>query len=408
MIYQVLDETEVLKEEVQKTVNIIVVGSGGGGCKAVDSMIKGGIKGVKFVAVNTDIDALRKNYAETKIQIGINTTGGRGAGGMPDRGEQAAIEDEEKIRETLKGAHMVFVVAGMGGGTGTGSAPVIARIARSLGALTVGVVTKPFAFELNQRKKQAEEGIIKLKEEVDTLIVIPNEKILDVIERKTSFKDAFARANDVLSQGVKGISDLIVEVGEINLDFADAEAVMKDQGEALMSIGYGEGENRVAAAASNALDNPLLEEISIKGATNVLVYVSSGDDFSMHEFKETISLITADVSPDAHVFAGMYINPELKDSIKVVVIATGFTGIQEEDRELVQEMAKPGDENFTSAEFKQILEKSKKSRNDFLSRRDNGYMEEELEIPSVLRYQYYNNSDDCVSNYATAGKSADK
>jgi cell division protein FtsZ len=374
------------KEEDQQPVKIVVVGAGGGGSNAVDAMIKCGIKGVKFLVVNTDVKDLAKSLAESKLQIGVNTTGGRGAGGMPDRGEKAALEDEAKIKEALKDADMVFVTAGMGGGTGTGSAPVIAKVAKSLGALTVGVVTKPFGFELNKRMKQAEEGIARLRNEVDTLIVIPNEKIFSIIDRKTPFKDAFAKADEVLHQGVKGISDIIVESGYINIDFADAETIMRNQGDALMTMGYGQGDDRVTEAVSSAMDNPLLEDTSIKGATQILIYVSGGEDFSLVEYDEVVKAITKDIHPDANVIAGMYIDPEMGDKIRVTVIATGFEAAASR-RAQVFPSAEKGipkvGEIISEEEFQNMRDKTRR-QNDFLPQR-NSYAGEDLDIPTLIR-----------------------
>jgi cell division protein FtsZ len=374
------------KEEVPQPVEIVVVGVGGGGSNAVNAMIRCGIKGVAFLAVNTDIKALATSMAGMKLQIGVNTTGGRGAGGMPDTGERAALEDEAKIKEILKDADMVFVTAGMGGGTGTGAAPIIARIAKSLGILTVGVVTKPFGFELNRRMKQAEEGIAKLRHEVDTLIVIPNEKIFNIIDRKTPFLTAFARADEVLYQGVKGISDIIVETGYINIDFADAETVMRDQGDALMTMGYGQGDDRVMEAVSSAMDNPLLEDTSIKGATQILIYVSGGEDFSLIEYDEVVKAVTKDIHPDANVIAGMYIDPEMEDKIRITVIATGFESAASRKAQVFPnaEKAPPTlSEIITEEEFQNMRDRTKR-QNDFLPHRNN-YAEEDLEIPTLIR-----------------------
>ncbi|MDR0718837.1 MAG: cell division protein FtsZ [Treponema sp.] len=316
------EKVDVMLE--QPPVNIVVVGTGGGGSNAVNGMIRQGVRGVKFIAVNTDSKDLNKSNAETKLQIGAKLTLGQGAGGKPEIGEKAALESEEEIKKILTGAHMVFVTAGMGGGTGTGSAPVIAHIARELGALTVGVVTKPFDFERKHRMQQAEAGIAKLREEVDTLIVIPNQKLLCNVDRKTSCLEAFARADDVLRSGVQGISDIITETGDMTIDFADAVSVMKNQGEGLMAIGYGEGENRIRQAVEGAMNDPLLEDTSIKGATHMLIYVAGSKNFSMVEYSEIVEAITEDADPNAVVITGLYINPELEDRIRVTVIATGF------------------------------------------------------------------------------------
>jgi len=322
MNIQVVEERQNLPG-VTPTV-IKVVGAGGAGSNAVNCMIESGLAGVEFIAANTDLQALGRNKAPTKLAIGTKLTGGLGAGGKPEVGEKAAMEDHDAIIEAIKGADMVFVTAGMGGGTGTGSAPVIARIAREKGALTVAVVTKPFAFEGKQRMKLAEEGIAKLREAVDTLIVIPNEKLFTMVDRSTPCKEAFAKADDVLRQGVQGISDIILETGFINVDFADTMTIMKDQGEALMSIGHGAGESRVRDAVTSAMDNPLLEDSPIKGATKMLIYVTGGENFPMVEYQEVVNSISADADPEALIVTGLGYSPDMEDRIRVTVIATGF------------------------------------------------------------------------------------
>jgi cell division protein FtsZ len=380
------NRTEGRGEEDLQPVEIVVVGAGGGGSNAVDAMIRCGIKGVKFLAVNTDIKALAKSMAGMKLQIGVNTTGGKGAGGMPDIGEKAALEDEVKIKETLKDADMVFVTAGMGGGTGTGAAPVIARIAKSLGALTVGVVTKPFGLELNRRMRQAEEGIAKLRNEVDALIVIPNDKLFNIIDRKTPFLTALAKADEVLHQGVKGISDIIVETGYINIDFADAETVMRNQGDALMTMGYGQGDDRVTEAVSSAMDNPLLEDTSIKGATQILIYVSGGEDLSLVEYDEAVKAITKDIHPDANVIPGMYINPEMENKMRITVIATGFDATASRKAQVFPNAEKgspKASEIISEEEFQNIRDRTKR-QNDYLPHRNN-YTGEDLDIPTLIR-----------------------
>ncbi|MDR1637886.1 MAG: cell division protein FtsZ [Treponema sp.] len=304
---------------------IKVIGGGGGGCNAVNRMIDCGLEGVEFIAVNTDLqDLLKKSRAAIKLQIGSKLTGGRGAGGLPEKGEKAANEDLDLIREHVKGADMVFVTAGMGGGTGTGSAPIIAKIAREEGALTVGVVTKPFSYEGPAKMEIAEGGIRKLREVVDTLIVIPNQQLMGMVERTTPLKQAYLMADDVLRQAVQGISDLITQTGLINIDFADVESTMKDQGDALMGIGLGSGENRAKDAANKAIDNPLLEETSIEGATKLLVNVAGGEDLSLVELDEVVNVIRAKAHPDVHIIHGVTEVPDLGDSIRVTVIATGF------------------------------------------------------------------------------------
>ncbi|MCL2069979.1 MAG: cell division protein FtsZ [Treponema sp.] len=383
---------EVLIEaaRAEEPVTIVVIGTGGGGCNAVNGMIERGIKGVKFIAVNTDAQALRASKAGVKLQIGSKITGGRGAGGIPDIGEQAAIDDKEQIANALEGADMVFVTAGMGGGTGTGSAPVIAQIAKSQGALTVGVVTKPFDFEKIYRMDVAEMGISKMREVVDTLIVIPNQRLLNNVDRKTSIPEAFRKADDVLRQGVQGISDSIIETGLINIDFADAVTVMRDQGDALMAIGYGTGEDRVEEAISSVLDNPLLEDTSIKGATRALIYVAGGEDLPLVEYDEVVRRITADMDKDAIVIPGMYLDPILENKIRVTVIASGFRDQAPQKLELVKPV-KP--ETVTGKEFDAFMGNGmfpdylppRDRRDDYPRRDEYKYTNEDLDVPTVIR-----------------------
>ncbi|MDR1127396.1 MAG: cell division protein FtsZ [Treponema sp.] len=318
---------EVLDDKVLNTTPayIKVIGTGGGGSNAVNRMIECGLHGVEFIVANTDVQDLNKCKANIKVQIGSKLTGGRGAGGKPEIGEKAANEDREKIADVLRGAHMVFVTAGMGGGTGTGSAPVIAQVARELGALTIGIVTKPFDFEGHHKRKLADDGIAKLREGVDSLIVIPNQHLLSIVGRNMPIMEAFFKADDVLRQSVQGISDIITETGLINIDFADVETTIKNQGDALMGIGFGSGDNRVADATSQAIDNPLLEDTSIEGATHILVNVT-GDQktLSLTEFDEAVKIITANADPNAVIISGASYGDDMDDKIKVTVIATGF------------------------------------------------------------------------------------
>ena len=302
---------------------IKVIGVGGGGNNAVNRMIQEGVTGVEFIAVNTDAQALLLAQAETKIQIGDKLTRGLGAGGNPEVGEAAAEESRDAIIKALEGADMVFVTAGMGGGTGTGAAHVVAECAKEIGALTVGVVTKPFQFEGKRRMNQAENGIVNLKEKVDTLITIPNDRLLAVIDRKTSMLDAFRIADDVLRQGVQGISNLIAVPGMINLDFADVQSVMKDAGSALMGIGTAKGEGAAVAAAEAAIKSPLLEN-SIDGARGVLLNITGGRDLGLFEVNEAASIVEEAASEDANIIFGAVIDESLEDEIRVTVIATGF------------------------------------------------------------------------------------
>jgi cell division protein FtsZ len=303
---------------------IKVVGVGGGGTNAVNRMVDAGLKGVEFIAVNTDAQSLQMCDADIKLQIGGQLTRGLGAGANPDTGYGAANESRDEIKEALKGADMVFVTAGEGGGTGTGAAPVIAEIAKhEIGALTVGVVTKPFLFEGSQRSRQAEEGIDRLGEQVDTLIVIPNEKLLGIVERRTSILDAFRMADDVLRQGVQGITDLITIPGLINLDFADVRTIMHDAGSALMGIGAASGESRAAEAAKAAISSPLLEK-SVEGATGILLNITGGSDLGLFEVNEAAEIIQSAAASDSNIIFGAVIDESVADDLRVTVIATGF------------------------------------------------------------------------------------
>lgn len=302
---------------------IKVIGVGGGGSNAVNRMIESGIQGVEFITVNTDAQALNMARAETKLKIGEKLTRGLGAGANPDVGKKAAEESRELLVQQLKGADLVFVTAGMGGGTGTGAAPVIAEIAKECGALTVGVVTRPFTFEGRKRAMQAEQGIAALKEKVDTLIVIPNDRLLEIVDKKTPMMEAFREADNVLRQGVQGISDLIMVPGLINLDFADVKTIMSERGSALMGIGVGTGENRAAEAARKAIQSPLLET-SIEGARGVIMNITGGVNLSLYEVNEAAEIVIAASDPEVNVIFGAIIDENLKEEIKVTVIATGF------------------------------------------------------------------------------------
>ena len=306
---------------------IKVVGVGGGGVNAINRMIESGLRGVEFIAVNTDAQALLMSDADVKLDIGRDLTRGLGAGADPDKGRQAAEDHSDEIEEVLKGADMVFVTAGEGGGTGTGGAPVVARIARSLGALTIGVVTRPFSFEGKRRATQAETGIANLREEVDTLIVIPNDKLLEMTDHQVAILDAFKQADQVLMQGVSGITDLITTPGLINLDFADVKAVMSNAGSALMGIGSARGEDRARAAAEMAVSSPLLEA-SIDGAHGVLLSISGGSDLGLFEVSAAANLIEEAAHEDANIIFGTVIDDALGDEVRVTVIAAGFDGGQ--------------------------------------------------------------------------------
>ncbi|MGE5590933.1 MAG: cell division protein FtsZ [Bacillota bacterium] len=309
--------------ELDQVAAIKVIGVGGGGNNAVNRMITAGLRSVEFIAVNTDAQALTLSMAAQKVQIGGKLSRGLGAGANPDIGEQAAQESREVILQALSGADMVFITAGMGGGTGTGGAPIVAEVAKELGALTVGVVTKPFAFEGRKRLAQAERGIAALRDKVDTLITIPNDRLLQVVEKKTSIIDAFKMADDVLRQGVQGISDLIAVPGLINLDFADVKTIMHEAGSALMGIGVSRGENRAVEAARMAISSPLLET-TMDGAKGVLLNITGGADLGLSEVNDAAEIIAQAADPDANFIFGAVIDDSISDEIRITVIATGF------------------------------------------------------------------------------------
>ena len=316
--FSVMDESPVSPTVIK------VIGAGGGGSNAVNRMIEAGLQHVEFIVANTDKQALNKSVAENRIVIGSKLTNGLGAGGKPEIGEQAAIEDSEAIANILRGANMVFVTAGMGGGTGTGAAPIIAKIAKEQGALTVGVVTKPFDFEGKVRMQYAEEGIRKLREYVDTLIVIPNQLLLEVFDKKITIPRAYREADDVLRQGVQGISDLITHPGEVNIDFADVRTTMEGKGDAILGIGDGSGENRAVDAAFNAIKNPLLKDSNFEGAKNILINIRNGEDFTLTETAEIVNLIRQSADPNVFLIYGQIIDKNMGDAVSVTVIATGF------------------------------------------------------------------------------------
>lgn len=314
---------EVKPTEIETYASIKVVGVGGAGGSAVNRMKEAGLKGVQFIAMNTDAQALHNSSADDKIHLGKTITSGLGAGADPSKGESAADESREDIKEALKGADMVFVTIGAGGGTGSGAGPVVAEVARELGILVVGVATRPFSFEGAKRKQNADLAIDRLRRQVDTLITIPNDRLLQTIDRRTPIIETFKIADDVLRQGVQGISELITEHGLINLDFADVKAIMSNAGSALMGIGRASGDNRATEAARQAIESPLIE-VSIDGAKGVLFNIAGGYDVSMSEIQEAAELITASVAPDANIIFGSTIKPEMEDEMVVTVIATGF------------------------------------------------------------------------------------
>ena len=310
--------------DFELSAKIKVIGVGGGGGNAVNRMVSSGLTGVDFVVANTDAQALEMNAAPIRLQIGAKLTKGLGAGADPRIGKQAALEDTEQLISALDGAEMVFVTLGLGGGTGTGAAPVVASLARELGALTVAVVTQPFKFEGRQRAVQAERGLEDLSEHVDTVIAIPNERLLDTVDKGTSMPEAFAQADNVLHQAIQGISDLILVPGVINLDFADVKTIMQGMGRAIMGTGYGTGENRSIEAATGAISNPLLDELRVDGARGVIVNVTGGPDISMHDVNDAVETIQNAAHEDAQIIMGSVTDPEMEGKVKITVIATGF------------------------------------------------------------------------------------
>lgn len=362
--------------ELETFAVIRVVGVGGSGCNAVNRMISGKLRGVEFIAVNTDAQALLYNEAPIKIQIGKETTKGLGAGSDVELGRKAVEENKDEIYEALKGSDMVFVTCGMGGGTGTAAAPVVAQIAKELGALTVAVVTKPFTFEGNRRKKVADLGIEELHDKVDTLITIPNDRILQVIDKKTSLLDAFGIVDDVLRQGVQGISDLITMHGIINVDFADVRTIMADAGSALMGIGRATGDNRAIEAARQAIDSPLLE-ISIDGAKGILFNITGGLDMGMYEIDEAAKAITEAADPDANIIFGAIVDEAMSGEIKITVIATGFDLERKKPKQFMVEKKEGGEEG--AEEEKPLLGKRK------LEEGEEEDEASELEVPAFIR-----------------------
>jgi cell division protein FtsZ len=345
-----------LEEEARSGARIKVVGVGGGGSNAVNRMVAAGLDGVEFIVANTDLQALRLNPAGVKLQIGSKLTKGLGAGADPNVGRQAALEDTDKLIEALDGADMVFVTTGLGGGTGTGAAPVIASLASELGALTIAVVTKPFKFEGKKRAAQADRGLQELRDCVDTVITIPNERLLATIARSTSLSDAFASADDVLRQAIQGISDLILVPGMINLDFADVKTIMSGMGLAIMGTGTAEGENRAMTAANLAISSPLLEDASVRGARGVIINVTGGSDLSLIEVSEASAIIQEAAHEEANIIFGAVVDPKMEGQVKITVIATGFDRVG--DARAVAASAKDTPVDLRSyAERKEVVEK---------------------------------------------------
>ncbi len=347
--------------EMNQLAKIKVVGIGGGGCNAVNRMIDSGLKGVDFIVANTDLQVLNDSLAPTKLQLGSDLTDGLGAGANPEIGKEAALESKEEIEEALKGADMVFVTCGMGGGTGTGASPIVAEIAQDLGALTVGIVTKPFSFEGKKRMEQAIAGLDELKKHVDTLIVIPNDRLRELIDKSTPMLEAFREVDNVLHRGVQSISDLIAITGLVNLDFADVKAVMKDRGNALIGIGVGSGENRAVEAAKQAVSSPLLET-SINGATDAIINVTGGSSLTLFEVEEAAEVIRTAANTDINTIFGAVINENLTDEVIVTVIATGF-----------EEPSEPLYHSFNS------------TKREDMYKDDEEYNDNDLDIPPFIR-----------------------
>jgi cell division protein FtsZ len=347
--------------EMNQLAKIKVIGIGGGGCNAVNRMIDSGLKGVDFIVANTDLQVLNDSLAPTKLQLGSDLTDGLGAGANPAIGKEAALESKEEIEEALKGADMVFVTCGMGGGTGTGASPIIAEIAQDLGALTVGIVTKPFSFEGKKRMEQAIAGLDELKKHVDTLIVIPNDRLRELIDKSTPMLEAFREVDNVLHRGVQSISDLIAITGLVNLDFADVKAVMKDRGNALIGIGVGSGENRAVEAAKQAVASPLLET-SINGATDAIINVTGGSSLTLFEVEEAAEVIRTAANTDINTIFGAVINENLTDEVIVTVIATGF-----------EEPSEPLYHSFNSTNREEMYKE------------EDDYNDNDLDIPPFIR-----------------------
>lgn len=385
-----------LNDKFNQKPNIKVIGVGGGGGSAINRMIENDVQGVEFVAMNTDAQVLKLSKADIRLQLGKMLTRGLGAGASPDIGRQAALESEDEIRDLLADTDMVFITAGMGGGTGTGAAPVIARIAREMGCLTIGIVTKPFGFEGRKRMSVAIQGLEELKPYVDTLIVIPNDKLLYIVDKNTPYLDAFREADNVLRQGVQGITEIIAVPGVVNVDFADVKTVMKDKGTALMGIGIAEGENRAVEAARAAIRSPLLET-SINGATDAIVNITSGFDASLYEINEIIEEIQKSSTTDINVIYGSAINSDLQDEIIVTVIATGFSEdplFREVTIQKAEDKAEPEiqiDQVFQKPEKAVKKEKNKKGKNHRDAeppKKATVEEHEDIQIPSWLKERF--------------------
>jgi cell division protein FtsZ len=391
-----------LAENRNPGANLKVVGVGGGGCNAVNTMIKAGLNGVEFVGANTDAQALAACTAPIRVQLGAKLTKGLGAGANPEIGRNAMLEDKDRIREMLVGADMVFITAGLGGGTGTGGAPILATIAREAGALTVAVVTKPFLFEGKRRQRQAEEGLKELRKCVDTLITIPNQRLLNIAGRDMSLLETFRKADEVLLQAVRGISDLITINGLINLDFADVRTVMSEMGLALMGTGIASGENRAVEAAQRAISSPLLEDITISGARGILINITGGADLTLYEVNEASTLVQEEADEEANIIFGAVIDESLREEMRVTVIATGFGRAEEKEERIPQSRVATPERDKTVISFArkessrdiptfirqenggEVQEKVAKSARGRLSP---NMREDEYDIPTFLRKQ---------------------
>jgi len=373
-----------LEESRKSGANLKVVGIGGGGCNAVNTMIKSGLMGVEFIGANTDAQALTACSAPIKVQLGANLTKGLGAGANPETGRNAILEDRDQLREILSGADMVFITAGLGGGTGTGGAPILASIAKEVGALTVAVVTKPFFFEGKRRQRQAEEGLKELRKCVDTLITIPNQRLLNIAGKDMSLLEAFRKADEVLLQAVQGISDLITVEGLINLDFADVRTVMSEMGMALMGTGAASGEKRAVEAAQRAISSPLLEDITITGARGILISVTGGPDLGIYEVNEACLLIQDEAHEDANIIFGAVIDEKIREEIRITVIATGFGRAESKEETVSESLSHPPEREKVVVNF---------------SRK-----EENREIPAFMRTDKPGDSQERIAKAAPRGR----
>jgi cell division protein FtsZ len=373
-------------ESLDQSAKIKVIGVGGGGGNVVDAMIEANISGVEFIVANTDAQALKRSKAPTKVQLGTKLTKGLGAGANPETGREAAMEDRSRIAELLSGADMVFVACGLGGGTGTGAAPVIAEVAREISALTVGVVTKPFTREGRQRMTKADTGAAELKEVVDSLIIIPNDRLVGLAGKNTSILEAFKPADDVLRQAVQGISDIITTSGVINVDFADVKSVMSERGMAMMGIGVAEGEKRASEAAHQAISSPLLEDIDISGAKGVLVNITGSSNMTMEEFDEASRIVQEKVHEDANIFVGLVVNEEMGDSLQITAIATGFGASFDKSRNNLEDVKENAAKRIgTNVDLDVPTIIRKQQRDSARKMRMEAVDEDEYDIPTFLR-----------------------